>query len=78
MKWNRIEVSWKLLKDNFAFGLFRSSHDDSENHDPIGRRNPDCPPKRRRAAGGLSPRRPGKAQRVFPAYRLLIGCVTAT
>ena len=36
MKWNRIEVSWKLLKDNLAFRLFRSSYDDSENHDPIG------------------------------------------
>jgi hypothetical protein len=35
MKWNRIEVNWKLLKDKFAFGLFRSSHDDSENHDLI-------------------------------------------
>ena len=36
MKWNRIEASWKQLKDTFAFRSFGLSDDVSQRLDFIG------------------------------------------
>ena len=70
MNWDRIQESWKQLKEKFVLQWFRVTDDNGKGLQLIGAemsgddRSVD-------ATGRLSPRRPRNAERVFVAHWLL-------
>ena len=75
MNWDQIQVSWQQLKEKFVFQWVRVTDDNYKGLELIGAEMSSGRPKRR-AAEGVSPRRPRKAERILAAHWQLIQLAT--